>query len=173
MKKKQLALSGTLLLVPIAALAQEANTGSAEKSLPPVTVFSDKQAEPAKQKVTKKKSASKNAKSTTTNLPNQSPSAADLSFGDANGPQLDSQGVLPPSVTAQTVGGVVVSDPTLGRVSSVSREGLNVLGGGAQTSFYQAADIVPSVNYESPDPFGLSNTRRSLRSRKHRSSRRL
>ncbi len=159
MKKKQFALSGTLLLVPIAALAQETNTGSAEKPLPPVTVFSDKQAEPAKRKVAKKKSASKNAKPTTTNMPNQSPSDAALSLGDAKGIQFDSQGVLPPSVTAQTVGGVIVSDPTLGRVSSVSREGINILGGGAQTSFYQAADILPSVVVESPDPFGLSNTR--------------
>ena len=51
MNKKRLALSGTLLLVPIAALAQDANTGNVEKSLPPVTVLSDKEAEPAKQKV--------------------------------------------------------------------------------------------------------------------------
>jgi len=159
MKKKKIALSGTLLLVPIAALAQEANTGNAEKPLPPVTVFSDKKAEPTKHKVAKKESASKKTKSTTTNVPNQSPSEPDLSLGDANGLQMDSQGVLPPSVTAQTVGGVIVSDPTLGRVSSVSREGLNILGGGAQTSFYQGADIIPSVVVESPDPFGLSNTR--------------
>lgn len=159
MIKKQLALSGTLLLVPLAALAQEANTGNAEKPLPPVTVFSDKKAEPTKHKVAKKDGASEKVKPTTANVPNQSPGEPDLSLGDANGPQLDSQGVLPPSVTAQTVGGLIVSDPTLGRVSSVSREGLNILGGGAQTSFYQAADILPSVVVESPDPFGLSNTR--------------
>ncbi len=51
MKKKQLALSGALLLVPIAALAQQANTGDAEQNLPPVTVLSDKKTEAPKRKV--------------------------------------------------------------------------------------------------------------------------
>lgn len=158
MKKKQLALSGALLLVPIAALAQQANTGDAEQNLPPVTVLSDKKTETPKRKV-KKSSASKKAKSTPSNVPDQSPGQEDLLAGDAHGLQLDSQGIRPPSVTAQTVGGVIVSDPTLGRVSSVSREGINILGGPAQTSFYQAASVIPSVNVESPDPFGLSATR--------------
>lgn len=158
MKKKQLALSGALLLVPIAALAQQANTGDAEQTLPPVTVLSDKKTETPKRKV-KKSSASKKAKSTPSYVPDQSPGQEDLLAGDAHGLQLDSQGIRPPSVTAQTVGGVIVSDPTLGRVSSVSREGINILGGPAQTSFYQAASIIPSVNVESPDPFGLSATR--------------
>lgn len=156
MIKKKLALSSTLLLAPIAALAQEANSGDATKPLPPVTVLSDKNAEPTP-KVAKKKNVPKKAKATDTS--NQASSGVDLSLGDANGPGPDSQGVMSPSVTAQTIGGVIVSDPTLGRVSSVSREGLNILGGGAQTSFYQAADVIPSINYESPDPFGLSNTR--------------
>lgn len=159
MIKKKLALSSTLLFVPIAALAQETNPENAEKPLPPVTVLSDEKAEPVKHKVAKKKSAPKKAKSTATSTSSQPPSGLDLSLGDANGPRSDSQGVMPPSVTAQTVGGIIVSDPTLGRVSSVSREGLNLLGGGAQTNFYQAADIIPSVSFESPDPFGLSNTR--------------
>lgn len=157
MIKKKLALSSTLLLVPIAALAQETNSEDADKSLPPITVLSDKKTEPTKHKVAKKKGASKKAKATSAS--SQPPSGADLSLGDANGPHSDSQGVKTPSVTAQTVGGVIVSDPTLGRVSSVSREGLNILGGAAQTNFYQAADIIPSVSFESPDPFGLSNTR--------------
>lgn len=158
MKKKQLALSGALLLVPIAALAQEANTGDAEQTLPPVTVLSDKKTEAPKRKV-KKSSESKKAKSTPANVPEQSPGQDDLLAGNVHGLQLDSQGILAPSVTAQTVGGVIVSDPTLGRASSVSREGINILGGPAQTSFYQAASIIPSVNVESPDPFGLSATR--------------
>jgi iron complex outermembrane receptor protein len=158
MIKKKLALSGTLLLVPIAALAQETKPADAEKPLPPVTVLSDKKAEPTKHKVAKK-SAPKKAQSAAGSTSSQPPSGVDLSLGDANGPRSDSQGVMPPSVTAQTVGGIIVSDPTLGRVSSVSREGLNLLGGGAQTNFYQAADVIPSVNFESPDPFGLSSTR--------------
>ena len=158
MKKKQLALSGALLLVPIAALAQEANTGDAEQTLPPVTVLSDKKTEAPKPKF-KKSSESKKAKSTPTNVQEQSPGQDDLLPGNVHGLQLDSQGILAPSVTAQTVGGVIVSDPTLGRASSVSREGINILGGPAQTSFYQAASIIPSVNVESPDPFGLSATR--------------
>lgn len=156
--KKKLALSGTLLLMPIAALAQEAGSGGTDKALPPVTVLSGEKAEQAKNKVAKKKSASKKAKATAAS--SQPPGDVDLSLGEANGPHLDSQGVVtPPTVTAQTVGGVIVSDPTLGRVSSVSREGINILGGAAQTSFYQAADIIPSVVVESPDPFGLSATR--------------
>src|SRR5690606_4618665 len=85
--------------------------------------------------------------------------AADAPADAIDGPQPDNNGIMPPSVTAQTVGGVIVSDSTQGRVSSVSHEGLTLLGGGAQTSFYQAADIVPSVLVESPDPYGLSNTR--------------
>jgi len=157
MIKKKLALSGALLLAPIAALAQEANPTDTTKPLPPVTVLSDKKAEPAKHKVAKKKNAAKSTKAAV--VPSQQPADVDLSLSGAEGPQPDSQGVMPPSVTAQTVGGVIVSDPTLGRVSSVSREGLNILGGAAQTNFYQGADIIPSVNVESPDPFGLSNTR--------------
>lgn len=156
MNAKKLAIGGTLLLLPVAALAQEPNSAEGEKGLPAITVMTDQDAPPAKKKTTKKKGAAKKAAASSV------PAAAagdDLSLGAATGPQLDINGVMPPSVSAQTVGGVIVSDPTLGRANSVSHEGLTLLGGGAQTSFYQAADILPSVLVESPDPFGLSNTR--------------
>jgi iron complex outermembrane receptor protein len=156
--RKKLALGGTLLLMPMAALAQEPGAADADKTLPAVTVFSEQNQKPAKPKVAKKKSV---PKKTATAAPSGSLSEdAESSPSDAKGSHLDSQGIVAPStLTAQTVGGVIVSDPTLGRVSSVSREGMNILGGPAQTSFYQAADIIPSVNVETPDPFGLSATR--------------
>ncbi|MBA2124763.1 TonB-dependent receptor [Hyphomicrobium methylovorum] len=159
MIKRYFALSGTLLLMPMSAFAQDAEPGLVEGSLPAVTVYSEKQAQQAKRKVAKKKSASKNSQSPAASAPNPSMSDADLSPVTSTGLGLDSQGVRPPSVTAQTVGGVIISDPTPGRVSSVSREGLNILGGAGQSSFYQAADIIPSVLVSSPDPFGLSNSR--------------
>lgn len=43
--------------------------------------------------------------------------------------------------------------------SQVSREGIAVLGGPAQTNPYRLMDLMPSVNAESADGYGLSGTR--------------
>lgn len=54
---------------------------------------------------------------------------------------------------------VMVSEPQPTPKSSVTREGLDLLGGPAQTSLYAPLNLVPSFNYESPDPYGLTPTR--------------
>jgi len=198
MKKIELALAGGLLLTPMIASAQQAKTNQTGNALPPITVVTGKSAKAGK--------ANKPAKTGTAQKAASS-SAADASAsgsGGGAGEGAAAQGgdtALPPSVTSQVAGTVVVTEADLGRVSSVTREGLNLMGGAAQTSFYQAADIVPSIIVASPDPYGLSPTRniniagksdfhlarninglpifgdcrrrRSLRPRKHRASRRL
>lgn len=154
-RKFKFLLASVALLAPASALGQQAQPVQADKSLPPVTVLTD-QPEPAKRKATKqvakkKKAASKAAAA--------SPENAGPSADGADAPQSGGNNAMPPSVTSQTVGGILVTDVDLGRVSSVTHEGLTLLGGGAQTSFYQAADLLPSIIVGSPDPYGLSPTR--------------
>ena len=67
--------------------------------------------------------------------------------------------VPPIEVNASQQQGVAVPDPQPAPVTSITPEGLSLMGGPAQTSSYQAADAVPSVLVESPDPYGLSPTR--------------
>jgi iron complex outermembrane receptor protein len=55
--------------------------------------------------------------------------------------------------------GFVSPSPFPAPVSSVTREGIAILGGPGQVSSYQPLDLIPSVSVESPDPYGLSNTR--------------
>ena len=43
--------------------------------------------------------------------------------------------------------------------STISREGLERLGGAGQINAFQAIDALPSVNFQSADAFGLSNNR--------------
>ena len=141
MREVKFALTAALFMAPMPALAQEAKTNENIESLPPVTVTTNSPAKAAKSAVAKKK-----------------PQAAPVGTQNV---QLEGANEAPstPSVTSKIVGGVIVTNPDLGRVSSVTREGLTLFGGGAQTSFYQAANILPSVNVESPDPYGLSATR--------------
>jgi len=54
---------------------------------------------------------------------------------------------------------VMVSDPQPTPRSSVTRSGLDLLGGPGQTSQYAPLNLMPSVVVESPDPYGLSPTR--------------
>lgn len=66
----------------------------------------------------------------------------------------------PVSVSGSEVGGaLVVSDPQPTPRSTVTKAGVELLGGPAQTSIYKAFDLMPSVITESPDPFGMSLTR--------------
>lgn len=141
MREVKFALTAALFMAPMPALAQEAKTNENIESLPPVTVTTNSPAKAAKSAVAKKKpqAAPVSTQNVQTEGSNEAPSA--------------------PSVTSKIVGGVIVTNPDLGRVSSVTREGVTLFGGGAQTSFYQAANILPSVNVESPDPYGLSATR--------------
>ena len=43
--------------------------------------------------------------------------------------------------------------------SSVSRAGLDLLGGVGQTSLYAPLNLMPSITVETPDPYGLNPTR--------------
>jgi iron complex outermembrane receptor protein len=155
MKKAVSALTGICLLTPMGALAQEGKSAEASNSLPPINVVTTKQQKAsAKQKAAKKqpnKDAAAGAGSGASN--------SDGATSGTNGAAQGGDNAMPPSVTSQTVGGIIVADPVLGRVSSVTHEGLSLFGGGAQTSFYKAADILPSILVESPDPYGLSGTR--------------
>ncbi|HEX2841352.1 TonB-dependent receptor [Hyphomicrobium sp.] len=145
MREVKFALAAALILTPMTALAQQAKPDETVQTLPPVTVVTK-----AKPKTTNAKVAKK---------PAVKPMPQSSTAENANAPLNGGDNALPQSVTSQVVGGVIVTDPDLGRVSSVTHEGLTLLGGGAQTSFYQAANILPSVNVESPDPYGLSATR--------------
>lgn len=51
------------------------------------------------------------------------------------------------------------ADPLPWAHSQVSRDGIAVLGGPAQTNPYRLLDLMPSVNAESADGYGLSTTR--------------
>lgn len=145
MRETKFVLSSAMLMASTAAIAQEAKPAVA---LPPVTVVTEPTPKPTK-KVAKKAPAK-----------TQGTAAAKAAAGqNPNAPSKGGDVALPQSVTSGTVGGVIVSEPNLGRVSSVTHQGLTLFGGGAQTSFYQAASVLPSVNVESPDPFGLSTTR--------------
>lgn len=44
-------------------------------------------------------------------------------------------------------------------VTSITKDGLDTLGGAAQTSVYAPLDLVPSVLVQSPDPYGISLSR--------------
>lgn len=54
---------------------------------------------------------------------------------------------------------LLVSEPQPTPKSSVTKAGLDLLGGPAQTSIYAPLSLMPSVVVESPDPYGLSPTR--------------
>jgi hypothetical protein len=54
---------------------------------------------------------------------------------------------------------VMVSEPQPTPKSSITKAGIDLLGGAGQTSLYAPLNLVPSVNFESPDPYGLSPTR--------------
>lgn len=56
-------------------------------------------------------------------------------------------------------GGLVVTEPQPTPKNSVTKAGIDLLGGPAQTSLYQPLDLLPSIIVESPDPYGLSPTR--------------
>jgi iron complex outermembrane receptor protein len=43
--------------------------------------------------------------------------------------------------------------------TSVTKAGIDLLGGAGQTSAYTPLNLAPSFNYESPDPYGMSPTR--------------
>lgn len=145
MGEPKFVLTGVLLMVSTVAIAQEAKPTVA---LPPVTVVTEPTPKATK-KVAKKVPAKSQATTQANAAGGQSP----------NAPNKGGDIALPQSVTSGTVGGVLVSDPDLGRVSSVTHQGLTLFGGAGQTSFYQAATLLPSVNVESPDPYGLSATR--------------
>lgn len=112
-------------------------------NLPPVTVTSDGQPRNVRQNGVTNARGRTARRSRQASQRNQAPAPQ----------QLQSAGVL----AAQNQ--VLSTGPTLPGASSVSPQGIAILGGPAQTSFYQALTMVPSVTYGSPDPYGLSPTR--------------
>lgn len=54
---------------------------------------------------------------------------------------------------------ILSTTPQLAGASSVTQQGIAVLGGPAQTSFYQPLALIPSVSVQTPDPYGLNTTR--------------
>lgn len=154
MRVVKFALAGAALVMPAASLAQEAKPNGAAQTLPPVTVVT----EPTS-KTPKKKTAKKPAATAQSTAAAEGTNGATAGGSNPNAPGKGGDIALPPSVTASTVGGILVVEPDLGRVSSVTHQGLTLFGGGAQTSFYQAATLLPSINVESPDPYGLSASR--------------
>jgi len=119
------------------ALAQDA------RNLPPVTITAEgqpKNAQPNATQNTRRRTARRSRQATPQNQPpaTQQPQAV---------------GVLAPQNQ------ILSTAPQPAGVSSVSGQGISVLGGPAQTSFYQALTMSPSVLVESPDPYGLSPTR--------------
>lgn len=153
MKRTVLALAGLSLVLPTAALAQEEKPKGADNALPPINVTTTGPGKTTKAKATKQKAAK-----ATTSAASATPGPSD-GAGEPGTAQQGGDVANTPSVSSNTVGGIIVTNPDFSRVSSVTHEGLTLLGGGAQTSFYKAADILPSVLVESPDPYGLSNTR--------------
>lgn len=53
----------------------------------------------------------------------------------------------------------IVTSPEPNPVTSITKPGLGLLGGTAQTSVYAPLDMVPSVLVQSPDPYGMSLSR--------------
>ncbi len=51
----------------------------------------------------------------------------------------------------------------------ITRKGMEMEGSKAETSVYEAADMLPGINVESPDPFGLAAEQRNVRVRGVRS----
>lgn len=52
----------------------------------------------------------------------------------------------------------------------ITRKGMEIEGSKAETSVYEAADMLPGISVESPDPFGLAAEQRNVRVRGVRSS---
>ena len=59
-------------------------------------------------------------------------------------------------VTAPAESEVMFSQPQPTPKSSVTKEGIDLLGGPGQTSIYAPLQLMPSVVVESPDPYGLN-----------------
>lgn len=115
------------------------------KKLPPVIVTADGQPKNVQQ------NGKKNTRGRTARRPRQ---AAPQNQQPAQQQQQQQPaGVLAPQNQ------ILSTAPQPAGASSVTPQGIAILGGPAQTSFYQALTMVPSVLVESPDPYGLSPTR--------------
>jgi iron complex outermembrane receptor protein len=123
------------------AVAQDSQSS---KKLPPVTVTDDGQPKNVRQNGTR------NTRGRTARRSRQ---AAPQNQQFAPQQQQQPVGVLAPQNQ------ILSTVPRPAGASSVTQQGIAILGGPAQTSFYQALTMVPSVLVESPDPYGLSPTR--------------
>lgn len=89
------------------------------------------------------------------------PLAAAIAALLISAPALAAETALPEVVVTgdKPESGPLVVDPQPAPRTSVNRQGMDLFGGPAQTSLYAPLDAVPSVNVQSPDPYGLSTTR--------------
>lgn len=112
-----------------------------DRHLPPITVTVDGQQNNAQQKPSTASQRGVVRRSRQTAQRNPQPDTQQPAPADAPKAQVFDTRAQPASI------------------SSVTQEGIAILGGPAQTSFYQPLDLIPSVLVESPDPYGLSPTR--------------
>lgn len=119
------------------ALAQDA------QKLPPVTVTAEGQPKATQQNATQNTRRARRKRQAAQQ--NQQPAQPEQ--------QPQAVGVLAPQNQ------ILSTAPQPAGVGSVTGQGISILGGPAQTSFYQALTMMPSVLVESPDPYGLSPTR--------------
>ncbi len=89
------------------------------------------------------------------------PLAAAIAALFASAPAVSAETALPEVVVAGSTPetGPLVSDPQPAPKTSVNRQGMALFGGPAQTSVFAPLEMVPSINVQSPDPYGLSVTR--------------
>lgn len=113
------------------------------QKLPPVTITAEGQPRNAQQ------NATQNTRRTT----RRKRQAAQQNQPPVAQQQAQPVGVLAPQNQ------ILSTAPQPAGVGSVTGQGIAILGGPAQTSFYQALTMMPSVLVESPDPYGLSPTR--------------
>lgn len=142
---KRILFAGVLLSSGSYGTLAMAQDSQSSKKLPPVTVTDDGQAKNVRQNGTRNtwgRTARRSRQATPQN-----------------------QQFAPPQQQQQPVGVLAPQNQILSTLprpagaSSVTQQGIAILGGPAQTSFYQALTMVPSVLVESPDPYGLSPTR--------------
>jgi iron complex outermembrane receptor protein len=141
--KRILFVSALLSSGSYATLAASQDSQNSRK-LPPVTVTADGQLKNVQQ------NGKKNARGRAVRRSRQ---AAPQNQQPAQHQQQQAAGVLAPQNQ------ILSTAPRPAGASSVTQNGIAILGGPAQTSFYQALTMVPSVLVESPDPYGLSPTR--------------
>jgi iron complex outermembrane receptor protein len=144
---KRILFIGALLSSGSYGTPAVAQDSQGSKTLPPVTITTDGQPRNVQQNG-KKNTRGRTARRSRQAAPqNQQPAQQ-----QQQQQQQQPAGVLAPQNQ------ILSTAPRPAGSSSVTPQGIAILGGPAQTSFYQALTMTPSVLVESPDPYGLSPT---------------